>query len=243
MVREQKGFGVVAVVVIVVVVLLVGLIGWRLYTASQNPTTSNTDVAEPQKQETASEQETTKRILPEGWVEYANSDFGFSFAYPSAWGDVQVGDVDYGSEQQAGPRRMVVFTSCDGCEPGKLIPMGSSNPEIAINSRDFGGIGTSRPLALESGYKKNDDGSYTVYRHANTETVYSAGNTLEISLINDVLFVRQNDNFHNFDTTRAIANIANGGKYSAVAFIIHDAVGATVNAELLRSIIETYRAD
>jgi hypothetical protein len=245
--KNSNGFGIVGIILVITVVSVAGIAGWRIYLANNKNEDNSISTAkqiEPskqnQKQTTEEPTETTEKPIPSTeWVEYRNDEYGFSFSYPSSWGSVVVGEASYGSEERAGPRRSLTFTTCSDCKPDSLLPIGSSTPEIALNSKDFGGIGSSRPFAVEAGYKKINDSTYAVYKYSNTEEITDK-NTLEVSLINDVLFYRIHDSFHEIYTTYAVANI-NGGQYTGVGFIIHDNVGETTNSETLRSIIKTFK--
>jgi len=171
---------------------------------------------------------------PDGWTQYKNTDYGFSFAYPIGWGDVYLGDVHYGTEEQAGPRQEIYFSSFGGDNMQK--PLIKDQPEIAISSLDFGGIGTGRPLAVGAGYKMVSDG-YVVTGLSNEWTL-SEDNTLALEIVNGGLFFVRNDELHQVDTTKVIFNI-NDNSYSGLSFIIHDEVGQTANLEILRSIAKS----
>ena len=108
------------------------------------------------EEETAEETETSN--IPEGWIEYTNQDIGFSFAYPEEWGEVELGEPRTGTESPAegGLRQAISFDCDETCDLG----LDSGIPEGALNSRDFSGVGTGRPLALASGWDLDEEGSY-----------------------------------------------------------------------------------
>lgn len=221
--RYKRGFSTIEIAIVMIVIVLMGVVGWRAYVSMQSSDSSDSTTSQHDEAE-----------IPEGWVRYENSEYGFSFAYPVEWGDAWVGEISYGSEKKAGPHRSIYFADCEDCDPSTDNPI----PLIGITAKDFGGIGISRPLATAAGYARNSDGSFNI-----DKKVYAKDDTSELALINEVLFVRYSDApWHDADFTIAVANLPNGGEYSGISFVASDNVGETENSDVLRSIVETYEA-
>lgn len=167
------------------------------------------------------------------WSHYENKELGFSFSYPSEWGEVELGEVHYGSEGKFGPRQVLEFSACGDCQWNTRVM-----PRIAVNSADFGGIGTGMPIPTESGYRELSEGKYEVEVGKGGSFVVSNDGSLELSVVNNALFYRGLDQLHGLETTRVIFNL-NDDIYSGLSFIVHDQVGETKNSELLKTIVET----
>ncbi len=90
---NQKGFGVVEVLIVVIFVALLGFVGYRAYVTytleqdTEQKTEKRPEAAEKES-EIEPEEETTN--IPDGWKKYSNTNYGFSFAHPSEWGNVEI---------------------------------------------------------------------------------------------------------------------------------------------------------
>jgi cytoskeletal protein RodZ len=93
---KQKGFSLVEGLLIVLVLAVVGFGGYYVWDSQQEddetPTISNQEEAnsnEAVDNDSESVEEETSSI-PEGWVEITDSQTGFTFSYPSEWGEISV---------------------------------------------------------------------------------------------------------------------------------------------------------
>jgi prepilin-type N-terminal cleavage/methylation domain-containing protein len=92
--RNQNGFSVVEVVIVIVVVGLIGGVGWYALHAKQSadksskPSKSSVVTTSPEKANTV------QKKIPAGYKQYADSQYGFSFAYPEAVGEITTADSD-----------------------------------------------------------------------------------------------------------------------------------------------------
>jgi len=87
---NNKGIAHLGLILGAVIVLLIIVIGWLVYDRNQDdePTAENQESsAAVQEEDDASENEdvVTERVVPDGYVEYSNSDFSFNI--PEGWED------------------------------------------------------------------------------------------------------------------------------------------------------------
>lgn len=246
---QEMRFRVTLALAVLISFLLVGFVGWRVHSSirgyadnDQTSISSDQESTSPKRLDSSTDAISNDAPVhdahPAGWVTYKNEEYGFRFDYPSVWGEVQVSEVFYGSEVVAGPARLIKFSGCNGCDPPEAFPLGLP-PNIGVASRDFGGVGTSRPTPTWGGYTKNNDGTYTLHSRQPRELSPSPG-LLEVSETNDMLFVREAaSELHNVDVSYLVVNLSNAGTYTGLTFIVDDKVGETRNAELLKAIAKT----
>lgn len=91
--KKQDGFSVIEVVIIIVIVGLVGGAGWYVWSARQN-TDKNAKPAESSAVTTTPKKtEGTQKKIPDGYKEYEDAQYGFSFAYPETVGAISPADA------------------------------------------------------------------------------------------------------------------------------------------------------
>lgn len=103
---DQRGMSHLILVLLLLLVLGgAGFAGWRVYQANQ-------DKKDASQTPTNTQQENTPPAdtLPNGFVEYKNEELKFSFAYPSAWGDVE---LDTDTTAVSGELYMLAFSDND----------------------------------------------------------------------------------------------------------------------------------
>lgn len=85
MYRNQKGFSLPHVLLILVGVVIIGLAGWRVYDAQKKTDESLRNASNANEVVKQEKKEEPKEDKPyEGWKEYTNSEYGFSFKYPAS---------------------------------------------------------------------------------------------------------------------------------------------------------------
>ena len=79
--NRQQGISVPLIMLIVVIVILVGSVGWLLYDRVENNQVVTNDVKTNQDVS-----QKVKSVVPAGFSEYKNEEFGLKFYYPTDWG-------------------------------------------------------------------------------------------------------------------------------------------------------------
>jgi hypothetical protein len=86
--NPQQGFGAHGVIGVIAVIGIIGLSGWFVWHKSTNndssASTQTTTTAPAPSKATAPE----KYIVPDGFTLYEKPDYGFKFAYPTEWGEL-----------------------------------------------------------------------------------------------------------------------------------------------------------
>lgn len=87
---NQNGFGLVEGLLIAVIVLLLGFGGYYVWNENQEEdmTSSSQESTKDNSMQSGDSQPEQADATPEGWTNYENSQYGFSFSYPEEWGSV-----------------------------------------------------------------------------------------------------------------------------------------------------------
>jgi hypothetical protein len=85
--KSPKGFTAVEALIIILVVAALAFGGWYVWNKNNEDSTSNSS-----SQTTKTEDQSMMNI-PEGWKQYKNEDYGFSFYYPEKVGPLMEGDT------------------------------------------------------------------------------------------------------------------------------------------------------
>ena len=237
------GVGVLAILVVVGIVTAIWF-GFLKNYDNQNSNQVNNPA--PTKEKLKSEPEVA--TIPNGWVEYKNTEFGFAFVYPQKYGKVKIGQT-YGTEGEYGRLISFAFTTlCVTCEPGQTDTRASglASPgriEMGAVAPDFGGVGTSKPIAgipWGAGYTKNPNGTlspnYWRSQNPKKEFNYPAfkGENIE------GLLIQYEDDFHNLFRTSVVFNLRHK-EIQGFEFMTHDKIGESKNAENLKSVARSFR--
>jgi hypothetical protein len=97
--KNQNGFSLPHILLFLVIVAILGFAGWRVYDAQKNANNSLSNASnanEVVKQE--KKEDTYKPVIPEGWKTYSNNEYGFSFAYPQEWGNLEAAAPGLGTD-------------------------------------------------------------------------------------------------------------------------------------------------
>jgi|GEM_PF-2321166 len=89
--KNSLGFSVLHLLLVVVIIGMVCGTGWFVWKANRSATRDykvDSTSTSPAPKETA--KDNSEQTIPEGYTTYTNADYGFSFAYPKEWGDVQL---------------------------------------------------------------------------------------------------------------------------------------------------------
>lgn len=91
--KNSSGFGAIETVLILFIVAIVGFIGWYVYKQknSKTPKDTSTETAQQstkKKSSAAESKGTASCTAPAGYTVYTNTEIGYCFAYPTAWGSV-----------------------------------------------------------------------------------------------------------------------------------------------------------
>ncbi len=223
--KNKKGFGVVEIILIIVVIGLIVAVGWLFFDrqkdkASDSETATTNQQTEKQKTDTSVN---TEENVPSGWFTYENSSLGFSFSHPSEYGKVKE-DSEYGSENQNALLYTFYFEKmCPTCNSGSpfTVDMASDGiVEIGATTANFGGVGTSRPLAISSGF--SGEGNFQA---------------------NGVkgLLKTTTDDWNETVRTTIEFNLTKSSSATGIMFMTNDKPGGTKNAENLKSIAKTFK--
>ncbi len=126
--KNQKGFTHFAVVLLVLLLAVVGFAGWNVQQQNkQNKADPAAEDVKLTKKNSVAESTSTKPVLlPEGWTEYKNTEYGFAFYYPKEYGSFTKGTVaDYVSDRVAS-----VFTSETPKTPSVVNSAGAFNLSV-----------------------------------------------------------------------------------------------------------------
>lgn len=160
---------------------------------------------------------------------YVNSGLGLSFTYPKDWGRVAE-SINYGTEVSDGPRISLIFEKClNQCEV-----------VVAISSRNFGGIGSSMPVAVAGGFLITKDGEYIVYKPNNSASVYNDKNTINRKEINGGILVQYRDYVHDKNRTSVVFNVEDE-VYKGIEFFALDEFGENTARATVESIAESFK--
>lgn len=102
---KQNGFTGLEIILVIIVVAALGFAGWTWWQSQQAEQDLRNTTEKPEK--TTQQSEQPSKSIPGDWVEYSNETVGFSFHYPSEWGEptVEVNDtrfsLHFGGEQYA----------------------------------------------------------------------------------------------------------------------------------------------
>ena len=98
---NQKGFGLVEGLLIAMLVVVLAFSGWYIWNENQDEdsTTESTTSTDASSQLTAETE--AEPTIPEGWVQYSNDLYGFSFIYPEEWGEAVSGRFNDGDTYYA----------------------------------------------------------------------------------------------------------------------------------------------
>jgi hypothetical protein len=103
--KNQKGIGAVEILLILVIIGILSGTGWYVYNSNKKTnyllnSAENTKILNPKsiKKNTENNRYSYKPIIPNGWKVYNNSEYGFSFAYPQEWGNLQTTKPGLGSD-------------------------------------------------------------------------------------------------------------------------------------------------
>jgi hypothetical protein len=89
--KNQKGFlDLTLILALVIIIAVGGFVWWRVSNADE-PTVADSTLKTTKTANT----EELEPTIPEGWVEYVNEEFGFSFAYPAYWGQLKENRTNY----------------------------------------------------------------------------------------------------------------------------------------------------
>jgi hypothetical protein len=83
--KSETGFTPIFTLLLTVALAGVSFAGWKVYQASQATTPPASSAAPATNSQPAKTSE-----IPEGFIEYKNEELGFRFAYPRAWGEVEI---------------------------------------------------------------------------------------------------------------------------------------------------------
>ena len=102
--NTQKGFTLVEGLLIFLVVAVVCFGGYYIWSQNQDnevEQTETTQQEEAEQQNNQDEDDSIEKVstIPEGWIEYENSELGISFIYPTKYGDVEPTQVDNNENQ------------------------------------------------------------------------------------------------------------------------------------------------
>ncbi len=89
--KSQSGVAHLTVIGLLLVFAVVGFTGWRVWQVNQDnkKSASQSDGASQSTSSSKPKEKTEdKNKLPDGFIEYANQEYGFKFAYPKEWGEV-----------------------------------------------------------------------------------------------------------------------------------------------------------
>ena len=98
--KNSDGFSVVHTLLILVIIGIIGFTGWYVWNASKEAnknlevknrtsTVNKTNVAKSEPSKTSAKDTPLEPEIPQGYTKYSNEAYGFSFAYPSAVGEIK----------------------------------------------------------------------------------------------------------------------------------------------------------
>lgn len=232
---QRNGFSLIEGLLILLVVSILGFAGYYVYTTQSekdDPTaadsTTNIDSTEP----ATKDENLSELVIPEGWVTFANASPKYSFAYPKEWGEVVANEPGYGSEKKAGLKQAFSFSAKD------------NSVLFALNSKDFGGIGSGQALPKYSGFEKNAEG-YSVYTYDNQSELVKTqvDGFLEVNgglLLRDRQRYETMDGVVGSDIAHVVFNIDHSD-YDSLNFMAVDNIGEKFNEAILIELAKTVK--
>ena len=199
---DNQGISKVGVVVSVLALVALVVTGWFWYQSEQD---DNSEVADVD-----SEEEEEAPRYPDGWVEYGDSELGFSFAYPQEWGEVE-------TEQDEGMTGVAFSASFSG----------NDNVTLAAESTGYESVMGPSAISGAQGWGV-DNGVYHFNRGADEVEVQGA-NEFE-AWEGDGLYQVDTSPEEAFDANevhRASFNLS-AGEYDGVVFIYRLTDGQTI---------------
>lgn len=132
---DNRGIAKVGIVLSVLAVIVLVAAGWFWYQANQD------DESNGATEVTNGEEDAPR--YPEGWVEYGDAEWGFTFAYPQEWGEVE-------PEEDEGMSGSAFSASFSGNE----------NVTLTGESLDYESIMGSSSILGSKGWGLDDDSYY-----------------------------------------------------------------------------------
>ena len=133
---DNRGIAKVGIVLSVLAVIALVATGWFWYQANQDDESNGaTEVSNGEEEEAPR--------YPEGWVEYGDAEWGFTFAYPQEWGEVETEE----DEGMSGSAFSASFS-------------GNDNVTLTGESLDYESIMGSSSILGSKGWGFDDDSYY-----------------------------------------------------------------------------------
>ncbi len=164
--KNQNGFSLPHILLFLVVVAVLGFAGWRVYDAQKNANGSLSDVGDSNKVVKQEKKEAAyKPVIPDGWKTYTNSEYGFSFAYPQEWGDLQSAAPGHGSDYD--PYWLLFLKSANIDQRDKYGIEGSLMMSVvSLDFKEFRIVKAGTPLE----YKTEDGGHWVASTKVDLES-------------------------------------------------------------------------
>ena len=91
--RNESGFGTVETLLVIVIVAVLGFVGWYVYKQknSKTPKETSSDTAQQaakDKDSSSASKAAASCTAPAEYTAYTNTEIGYCFVYPTAWGTV-----------------------------------------------------------------------------------------------------------------------------------------------------------
>lgn len=251
---------------ILIVLYLFGGITFSLITSKKKPQLSNNNIIKPTPTFVSTP---TTRSIPQpttpascypinivdksvykdskitNWIDYENSEFGFTFSYPKEFGKVKVtSTIGEGchTESQARVIKFMFYQKEEDCTKGQGWTCGNVI-EIEATAPDFSGYGNDRQNAYSAGYIKKSDGSvsYKLLTQKLLEDIPEYRNPIFFKGINTEGIIDSFlDGMYNKNIVKIIFNLKHQ-EITGIGFMTMDEIGETKNAEILKSIAKTFR--